>query len=158
MHSATAMTFTPCRDALHAQKQSFCLSAGKCLVTHACLSTNFLQANNVNTLPRPSGSPHLAPIEHVLDMLSRQIRENHHPFKSLQELENALIIEWNAIPQYKFQQIIRGMEERCIATITANGAWTIYCVCEFIMFHLLQIRKFGHYDVLYVHVHLYCCY
>ena len=58
----------------------------------ACLSTNFLQANNVNTLPWPSRSPHLAPIEHVLGMLSRQIRENHHPFKSLQELENALII------------------------------------------------------------------
>jgi transposase len=92
----------------------------------ACLSTNFLQANNINTLPRPSGSPHLAPIEHVLDMLSRQIRENHHPFKSLQELENVLIFEWNAIPQYKFQQIIRGMGKRCIATITANGAWTIY--------------------------------
>jgi hypothetical protein len=88
----------------------------------ACLSTNFLQANNVNTLPWPIRSPHLAPI----DMLSRQIRENHHPFKSLQELENALIIEWNVIPQYRFQQIIRGMQKRCIATITANGAWTIY--------------------------------
>jgi hypothetical protein len=64
----------------------------------------------------------LTHIEHVLDMLNRQIRENHHPFHSLQEVENALIIEWNAIPQYKFQEIIRGMQKRCIATITANGA------------------------------------
>jgi hypothetical protein len=56
-------------------------------------SMNFLQANNVNTLHWPSRSPDLAPIENVLDMLNRQIRENHNPFNSLQELENALIIE-----------------------------------------------------------------
>jgi hypothetical protein len=74
-----------------------------------------LQANNVSTLPWPSRSPDLAPIEHVWDMLNRRIRENHHPFNSLQELENALIIvviEWNAIPQYKFQKIIRGMQKK----------------------------------------------
>jgi hypothetical protein len=87
----------------------------------ACLSMIFLQANNINTLPWPSRAPDLAPIEHVLYMVNRQIRENHPPFNSLQELENAPIIEWNAIPQYKFQQIIRGMQKRCIATITDNG-------------------------------------
>jgi hypothetical protein len=89
-------------------------------------SMNFLQANNVNTLHWPSRSPDLAPIEHVLDMLNRQIRGNHNPFNNLQELENALIIEWNVIPRYKFQQIIRGMQKRCRATITANGAWARY--------------------------------
>jgi transposase len=60
----------------------------------------YLVANNVSTLPWPSRSPDLAPIEHVWDMLNRRIRENHHPFNSLQELENALIIEWNAIPVF----------------------------------------------------------
>jgi len=58
----------------------------------------FLQGNNVNTLPWPSPSPGLAPIEHGWDMLNRRIRENRHPFNSLQALENALIIEWNPIP------------------------------------------------------------
>ena len=37
----------------------------------ARLSMNFLQTNNVNTLPWPSRSPVLAPIEHVWDMLNR---------------------------------------------------------------------------------------
>ena len=78
----------------------------------AYLSMNFLQANIVNTLPWPSRFPDLAPIEHVLGKLNRQIRENHNPFNSLQELKNALIIECKAIPHYKFQQIIRGMLKR----------------------------------------------
>jgi hypothetical protein len=39
----------------------------------ALLSMKFLQANNVNALPWPSRSPDLAPIEHVFDMLIRQI-------------------------------------------------------------------------------------
>ena len=83
--------------------------------THRWSIHELLQANNVSTLPWPSRSPDLAPIEHVWDMLNRRIRENHHPFNSLQELENALIIvviEWNAIPQYKFQKIIRGMQKK----------------------------------------------
>ena len=94
----------------------------------AHLSMNILQYNNANTLPWPSRSPDLDPIEHVWDMLNRRIGENHHdhPFNSLQELENAFIIEWNAIPQYKIQIIIRGIQKRCRATITANGAWTRY--------------------------------
>jgi len=84
-------------------------------------SMNVLQANNVNTLPWPSRSPGL-----VGDMLNRRIRENRHQLNSLQALENALIIEWSAIPQCKIQKIIRGMQKRCRVTITANGAWTRY--------------------------------
>jgi len=57
---------------------------------------NFLQANNVNILPSPSRFPGLAPIEYGWDLLNRRIRENRHPFNSLQALENVLIIEWNA--------------------------------------------------------------
>jgi hypothetical protein len=80
------------------------------------LSMNFLQTNNVNTLPWPSRSPDLAPIEHASDMLNN----------SLQELENALIIEWSTIPQYKIHKIIRGMQSKFRATIIANGTWTRY--------------------------------
>ena len=100
-------------------------------------SMNILRANNVNTLPWPSRSPGLAPIEHGWDMLNGRIRENRHPFNSLQALANALIIEWNAIPPCKIQKIIKGMQKRC----TANRAWTRYwhCgfLCEFIMCHVL---------------------
>jgi hypothetical protein len=53
--------------------------------THRWSIHELLQANNVSTLPWPSRSPDLAPIEHVWDMLNRRIRENHHPFNSLKK-------------------------------------------------------------------------
>ena len=81
---------------------------------------NFLHSNNVNTLPWPNRSPGLAPIEHGWDMLNRRIRENRHPFNSLQALENALIIEWNPIPPCKIQKFIRGMHYRFINLSTYN--------------------------------------
>ena len=44
----------------------------------ARLSVNFLQANNVNTLPCPSRSADLTPIEHACDMLNRRMRTLFH--------------------------------------------------------------------------------
>jgi hypothetical protein len=52
----------------------------------ARLSINFLQANDVNTLPWSSRSPDLAPIKHTWDMLNRRIRGKHHPFNSFQDI------------------------------------------------------------------------
>ena len=52
----------------------------------ARLSINFLQVNNVNTLPWSSRSPNLAPINHIWDMLNRRIQGNHHPFNSFQDI------------------------------------------------------------------------
>ena len=83
-------------------------------------SMNCLQANNVNTLPLPSRSPGLTPIEHGWDILNREASSS---VNSLQVLENAVIIEWNAIPPCQDQN---NHAKRCRATITANGAWTIY--------------------------------
>ncbi|XP_071133129.1 uncharacterized protein [Mytilus edulis] len=80
----------------------------------------------VNVLDWPSRSPDLNPIEHVWDLLNRRIRENHGDFQNLQELENALIREWNAIPQRQIRKILNGMRKRCQSVIDARGAWTRY--------------------------------
>ena len=97
----------------------------------ARLFHEFCTGQHVNTLPWPSRSPGLAPIEHGWDMLNRRIRENRHPFNSLQALENALIIEWNVIPSCKIQKVIRGMHKCVELPLLPTGLDKIPTLCVF---------------------------
>ena len=47
----------------------------------------------------PARSPDLTPIELAWDMLSRRIRQRQHPPDTLRTLIDALVQEWQAIPQ-----------------------------------------------------------
>jgi hypothetical protein len=51
---------------------------------------------------------------------------------NLHMVVNAIIIEWNAMPQYKIKKIIRGMQKRCRATIIANGPVKILTLLIFV--------------------------
>ena len=72
-----------------------------------------LNRNNVNTLPWPAVSPDMNPIEHIWDYLGRKVqaRGNVH---NLRDLENALIQEWNNIPNIVIRCYIRSMRG-CLA-------------------------------------------
>ena len=63
----------------------------------ARICRQFLKRDNVNVLPSPAVSPDMNPIEHIWDYLVRKVRArgNVHNFRYL---ENALIQEWNNIP------------------------------------------------------------
>ena len=86
----------------------------------------FLRQQLVNTLPWPSLSPDLSPIEHVLAELGR--RELSKPVQpaNLQQLEAALNQEWQAIPQYIICRYVQSMHRRCQAVIQAQGGHTRY--------------------------------
>jgi transposase len=47
----------------------------------------------------PAFSPDLNPIEHLWDELDRRVRRRDNPPSSVPELEQALLQEWNNIPQ-----------------------------------------------------------
>ena len=53
--------------------------------------------NNVKILPWPAVSPDMNPIEHIWDYLGRKFRARGN-VHNLRDLENALIQEWNNIP------------------------------------------------------------
>ena len=57
----------------------------------------YLNTNNINVLPWPAKIPDLNPIEHMWDNLDRRVRRRQNRPRNLQELENALIQEWNNI-------------------------------------------------------------
>jgi transposase len=92
----------------------------------ARLTTAFLTANNINTLPCPSLSPDLNPVEHIWDELDGRLRARANASASPNELFIASQAEWAAIPQQKISHIITPMPHRCRATIAAKGGNTRY--------------------------------
>lgn len=91
----------------------------------ARVSRDFLNNHNIRNLPWPARSPDLSPIEHVWDLLGRNVRSHHH-VRTRQQMIAALRQEWNAIPQNSIRTIIGSMRRRCMACIRANGGHTSY--------------------------------
>ena len=85
----------------------------------------FLNTNNVNVLPWPAVSPDMNPIEHIWDYLGRKVRArgNEH---NLRDLENALIQEWNNIPNIVVRRYVRSMRGHLAAFLNIRGGHTRY--------------------------------
>jgi transposase len=65
-----------------------------------------MSQNNIRVLPWPALSPNLSPIEYVWDELGRRVRHRQNPPETLHELRDALVDEWNNIPQAFIQRLI----------------------------------------------------
>lgn len=92
----------------------------------ARITTQFLQANQINVLDWPPLSPDMSPIEHVWDELGRRVYARNPPPQTIQQLQQALIAEWNNLPQQRISNKILSMRRRCNACIQANGSYTRY--------------------------------
>jgi transposase len=90
------------------------------------LVTNFLQENNINVMDWPSLSPDLAPIEHLWDELGRRVYARRLPPATVQQLEQALIQEWQRIPQNSIKSEVLSMRRRCGECIQSFGGHTRY--------------------------------
>ncbi|GFU86448.1 transposable element Tcb2 transposase [Trichonephila clavipes] len=60
----------------------------------------------------PACSPDMNPIEHVWDALGRRVAGRQPPPQTLQELERALLEEWDRIPQLVINSLIDSMPQR----------------------------------------------
>ena len=74
----------------------------------------------------PARSPDLNPLEHAWDMLQTAVSSRPVQPASVQELRQALLEEWDQIPQYKIRRLISSMRRRCQAVIEAWGHHTRY--------------------------------
>lgn len=92
----------------------------------ARLTTQYLQANNVDVMEWPSKSPDLSPIEQVWDLLDRRVRQRPVQPQTLRQLQHALVQEWNNIPMNVIRRYIRSMRRRCRAVIQSAGGHTRY--------------------------------
>lgn len=92
----------------------------------AGITRNFLQERGIQVMEWPALSPDLNPIEHVWDQLDRRVRKRPNPPQTIQELTQALIEEWENIPQESLRRLVRSMPRRCEEVIRARGGHTRY--------------------------------
>lgn len=81
---------------------------------------------NIGSLPWPSLSPDLNPIEHLWDELGRRVRNREPAVSSLGELRQALLEEWDRIPRVRRMKLVTSMIKRCQVVIRQRGGYTQY--------------------------------
>ena len=91
----------------------------------ARICRQFLNRNNVNVLSWPAVSSDMNPIEHIWDYLGRKVRTSRN-LNNPRDLENALIQEWNNIPNVVIRRYVRSMRCRLAACINNRGGHTRY--------------------------------
>ncbi|GFU63514.1 transposable element Tcb2 transposase [Trichonephila clavipes] len=92
----------------------------------AVLIDDFLETENIQRMSWPANSPDLNPIEHVWDMLGRQIAALTHPPSSVTELKRALQEAWNRLNPQLIYHLIASMVNRCAACLAVRGDHTPY--------------------------------
>ncbi|GFV44840.1 transposable element Tcb2 transposase [Trichonephila clavipes] len=92
----------------------------------AGLIDDFLETENIQRISWPANSPDLIPIEHVWDMLGRQIAALSHPPSSVTELKRALQESWNRLNPQLIYHLIASMVNRCAACLAVRGDHTPY--------------------------------
>ncbi|GFW85310.1 transposable element Tcb2 transposase [Trichonephila clavipes] len=92
----------------------------------ANLVEDFLFEEGIVRMERPACSPDMDPIEHVWDALGRRVAGHQPPPQTLQELERALLEEWDRIPQLVINSLIESMPQRCSTLLAVHGNHTPY--------------------------------
>ncbi|GFV19131.1 transposable element Tcb2 transposase [Trichonephila clavipes] len=72
----------------------------------------------------PACSPDMNPTENVWDALGRRVAGRQPPPQTLQELERALLEEWDRIPQLVINSLIDSMPQRCSTLLAVRGNHT----------------------------------
>jgi transposase len=86
----------------------------------------YLEEVGIPILPWPARSPDLNPIEHICDSLGRRVRRRINPPLNLGALREAIVEEWNNIPQIEVANLIRSMPRRLEEVIHRRGGNTSY--------------------------------
>lgn len=89
-------------------------------------TSSYLREVGIDTMDWPAMSPDLNPIEHVWDCLKRRVRKRNPAPSDVAELKEALLEEWDGIPQDYVRKLIRSMKRRLNCVKKARGGNTKY--------------------------------
>ncbi|GFV44092.1 transposable element Tc3 transposase [Trichonephila clavipes] len=90
------------------------------------LIDDFLEAENTQRMSWPANSPDLNSIEHLWDMLGRQIVALSHPPSSVTELKRALQEAWNRLSPQLIHHLIASMINCSAVCLAVRGDHTPY--------------------------------
>jgi hypothetical protein len=82
--------------------------------------SNNLHDVRIDTMNWPARSPDLNPIEHLWDVVGKQVRARRGELVSLQELRRVVQEERDNTPQEEIQHLIESMPRRLEAVIRAR--------------------------------------
>ncbi|GFX97999.1 transposable element Tcb2 transposase [Trichonephila clavipes] len=104
----------------------FILMDDNCRPHRANLVDDFLFEEGIVRKELPTCFLDLNPIEHVWDALGRRVAGHQPPPQTLQELERALLGEWDRIPQLVINSLFDFMPQRCSMLLAIRGNHTPY--------------------------------
>ncbi|GFT66391.1 transposable element Tcb2 transposase [Trichonephila clavipes] len=104
----------------------FILMDDNCRPHRANLVEDFLFEEGIVRMEWPACSPDMNAIEHVWDALGRRVAGRQPPPQTLQELERALLEEWDRIPQLVINNLIDFMPQGCSTLLVVRGNHTPY--------------------------------
>ncbi|CAI2356003.1 unnamed protein product [Caenorhabditis sp. 36 PRJEB53466] len=94
---------------------------------HKSISTqNWLAAKGIKDLQWPACSPDLNPVENVWGLLVRRVYRHGKQYASVQDLKDALLIEWNLVTAAELKNLVSSMPNRLFQVIQKNGGETSY--------------------------------
>ncbi|GFY04412.1 transposable element Tcb2 transposase [Trichonephila clavipes] len=107
-------------------RDDFIFMDQNCRPHRANLVEDFLSEEGIVRMEWLGCSPDMNPIEHVWDALGRRVAGRQPPPQTLQELERALLEEWDRIPQLGINSHIDSMPQRCSTLLAVRGNHTLY--------------------------------
>ena len=90
------------------------------------VTLEYLHAMGIEILEWSANSSDLNVIEHLWDELIRRVQKRPRQPQTLQELREALLEEWDNIPQDVIRKLVESMRDRCEVVIAANGRVTLF--------------------------------
>ncbi|GFY15976.1 transposable element Tcb1 transposase [Trichonephila clavipes] len=107
-------------------RDDFILMVDNCMPDRANLVEDSLFEEGILRMEWPACSPDMNPIEHVWDALGRRVAGRQPPPQTLQELERALLEEWDRMPLILINSLIDSMPRRCSTLLAVRGNHTPY--------------------------------
>ncbi|GFU50275.1 transposable element Tcb1 transposase [Trichonephila clavipes] len=104
----------------------FILMEDHCRPHCANLVEDFIFEEGIVRIEWTACSADMNPIEHVWDALGKRVAGHQPSPQTFQELERALLEEWDKIPQLVINSLIGSMPQRCSMSLAVRGNHTPY--------------------------------